>query len=362
MFQRGNEAFNQKASENTALKELRSFYLSKDKQSGNYIPKAVLHLHNANQAVIVKIHELKMKQPDGTDKYVQALCMNELGKPCECCMKGIYPSTVAIYKIYDFTNYTSQQDNQTKQVGVRPMLAKKTQQGFITSLASADPKGLAGRVVAYNRSGQYGRDWSIQMNPQQMNDQQLINFQNFMGGYTNDEIMAMLPITDERMLGEILAVIARGGAGTANSSFNPNANNNGGGMNFDPNTTFNNGSAQNANTQNTNAQNTNTQNNGGGMNFNPQNNGGQNNQSNNGQNNGGMDFNANQNNGQNNNGGGNNNFQTETNTVNHNNHIADQSFNPDKGGSMGGQDPSLGGGNNNFQSNIPDFTTDDIPF
>ena len=244
MFQRGNDAFDQKAKENTAIKELRSFYIGKNKQTGAYESKNVLHLHSAKDAVVIKLHDLKMIQPDGSTRFIQSICMNEFGETCDCCMKGMSPTPVAIYKVYDFTTYVSTQDNQTKTVGVKPMLARKVQQGFVSGLASADPNGLMGRVVTYGKPTQ--KEWSAQMCQQQPSDQDLINFQSFMGGYTNEEIMQMIPITDKKTLGDVLAVIARGGAGTANSGFNPNqANNNGGGMNFNANQTFNNGGQQN---------------------------------------------------------------------------------------------------------------------
>lgn len=338
MFQRGNDAFNQKIQENTTLKDLRTFYLSKD-QSGNYVPKSILHLHGANEAVVVKIHEIKVPQPDGRDKYVQALCMNQLDKPCPCCISGMYSSTVAIYKIYDFTQYTSKQDNQTKQVGVRPMFAKKTQQAHISSLASADPSSLRGRVVTYHRSGHNGKDWNVQLCQQQMNDQQLIQFQNFMKGYSNEEIIEMIPVSDEKSLNDLLAVVQRGGAGTANSNFNPNQFQNNGGGQFNPNQTFNNNGGQHNN---------------GNMNFSP--NGGGNNPQNNGGGQPSNDMNFNPN------GGGQQNFQTETHVSGHNTNAPDQNFNPERGGSVGNQDPSLGGGQGHFANNEPSFDADDIPF
>jgi len=232
MFGRGNDNFQKELEKKTTIGRMKNLYLLKDKNTGKPIPKNVLHLSSMEEAVAVSLHVVNIQG----GKMVHALCLASIGQPCPFCIQQLNKQTFAIHKVYDTTTYTDQQ-NQQKRVGMRPLLAGKSVQNLLNAVASNT--NIKGKVLTHL---EHGKNPRINVYATQLDANVLAKFNPMMGGYTDDEIMKMIPVTTAEQMNEIspFLVSARGGnIGTdplANASFSDPFSyepNNGGGINFD---------------------------------------------------------------------------------------------------------------------------------
>lgn len=300
MFNRGSNAFQSEMKNNYTISLMRKFFFVRvDKNQESPYPSApseLFHMSSIDEAVIVPMHNVMF----ANGKYIDVLCH---GPKCPYCARGFFKMTMAIHKIYNVRQYLSNKSNQMEAVGIQPLLAGSTVQQQLESLASALPNKLKGVMLTHTR--EKIKSHKVEVSKQQPSNQQVAFLQQQMCGYTDAEILQMIPISDLETAERTIHLVA-----DPNKKNNTQPQNNLGG--------FGNQNNGNQNTFNNNQQNSGGFQNG---NFNNQNNGNQNNQMN-------MGFGGNQN-----------------------------------GGSQGQSDPNLGGGQggeNNSQSSVN--TDESIPF
>jgi len=206
-FARGNEGFKEELGKSSAIRRMKNFYLMKDQQSKVAIPKAILHLSSMQEAVALPLHVFKTK---ANGDMVHALCMTALKEPCPACMQGHMKMTQAFHRIYDPTEFEVRDGpdkGQKKRVGVRPLVAGKKIQDVLNTLDSAIPGGIKGKMLNHV---EHGRNPVLQLNDYQLNNEQLVAFQTMMNGFTDVEIMKIIPVTDAKTLQELLPYVSSG--------------------------------------------------------------------------------------------------------------------------------------------------------